>query len=241
MSFMDHTIRDLGARLAGAKTAANELRQFDEALRAEHAALLKEREHVIFGPQPRDAVLANMERVVDALAAAWAKNNALSFVSGLGPGLEEREDGTLAERRPRLPMGFYGAGGHSAGVLDLYRAASVFPELAKCRFAELIRAADYQEGLPLSERPRRVGELDARLREIEERHSQLVDEAATWNPPMVLELMPRVKERRAAAAELAQRNAHANADRRAREAGVNQRHERRASFTLSPYLQKRDP
>lgn len=213
-------ITDWAARMAGAKTAAAELREFDQALRQEHAALLKERQQTIGRLQPRAAILANMERVVDALAAAWEKDNAVSLVQVLGPGLEEKDDGTLKERPARLPEWFHG-GPHSAGDLHLYRLTGAFPALAKARYAEIINAAEYEEGLPLSERPGRVAELDERIREIEVRHSQLVDEAATWDPPVGLQLLPAVAQRRVDDEAERKRHAEADAARAAAEAAVN--------------------
>jgi hypothetical protein len=120
--------------------------------------------------------------------------------------------------------------------LTLQELAATFPELVKPRLAAVIRGHAYAPGPAQADRTHAVADADARILEIEDEHTRLVDPAATFEPPIVLELLPSVKGRRAAEQVERERMARAAVaeNRVAREAAANQQHERRV--TPSAYI-----
>lgn len=222
------TINDRAARLAASMA---ELHEMDRQIREAHRAAERARDELVSAPPPADEVIAAMEGEVDQLAATWAKERAHGIVTSFGPGLQLNRDGTLNPRQPQSPDWFF------TKHLTLQELAGAFPELVKPRLAALIRGYEYVAGPAQADRARAVAEADARILELEEEHTGLVDQAAALEPPILLELLPRVKDRRAEEAERARRNAQADADRRVRETAVNERHARRVSH--SSYLNQR--
>jgi hypothetical protein len=221
---------DWAARLAGARTAVEELHATDHQLREAHAAAQRGRDRLISAPPPVDEVIGAMVRVVDAHAAGWAREHAVGLIHAFGPGLELERDGTLRERPARMPDWFL------LRDLRLKDVVGAFPELVKARLAEIIRGHAYEAGPSQTERARLVAEADARIAELEAQHTELVDAAGALTPPIVLALLPAVQARRDADAARRQREGRAEQDRQAREAAVNRQHDQAQGGTPSPYL-----
>jgi hypothetical protein len=224
-------VQDWAGRLAGAKTAMGELHEADRTLREQHAAAVKDRDHVVNTCAPVEEVLANLERLLDEQAYHWAKGQGFSMVMAVGPGQNVTSDGALAPRPPQLPGWFY-------DNLTLVRLAYFAPTVVKARLAEIIQATPYEAGAPAADRARLYAEADARVAEVERQHTDLVDAAAALDPPIELKLLPVVAERRATEAAKRKRNAAADEDRRQREAAVNARHvDPPRGMALSPYIE----
>jgi len=218
-------VADWTNRLAGARSAMEELRAADAELRREHAAALAERTRLIGLSPPVEAIIGAMRHLVDEHAEQWAKRNGQGLVRAFGPGLEEKEDGSVSERKPLLPAAFWTAYGElSMRELTPSALAGLAADLMKARLEAVIRATPYDAGPPIAERPALLAELDAKIRDIEARHSELVDGAAAFDPPITLALLPAVAVRRIAEAERGKHTAAAAAARREREEAVNRQH-----------------
>lgn len=161
----------------------------------------------------------------------YAKDKRRGFVLHCGGNLEYQSDGTYCELAARLPDLF------SMASLTQRDMIGLFPELLKARGEAIIRSETYASPGPLAERPARVAEIDREIVEIEERHTALVDLARSLDPPVLIELLPAVRERREAAAVKAQREADALEARREAERRVNAHHTARAAQSgRSAYL-----
>lgn len=232
-------VADWTNRLAGARSAMEELRGADAELRREHAAALAERTRVIGLSPPLADIIGAMRRLVDEHAQQWAERNGPGLVRAFGPGLKESgEDGSVSEQKPSMPDMFWTAYGNLP-VRDMNPSAlaGLAPDLMKTRLEAVIRATPYDAGPPIADRPALLAELDAKIRDIEQRHTELVDGAAAFDPPITLALLPAVAARRQEEAYRQKRNAAADAARREREEAVNRQHAQAVERTgRSEYL-----
>lgn len=219
MSLID-TVKTWTARLAGARTAIGEVHDLDTQLRAAHRAAVKERDRLATAPGPRVEAVANVEALIDAHAAAWGARHTQGLLSAVAPGLETRHDGVRVARTPRLPEWMVYVGPHEHGG----REAALFPDLVKSRLRGMILGASYVEGPAAADRERLVAEADAKIRAIEDQHTELVGTAAAFTPPIVLALLPAVKTRRENEARKKKLADEAAANRGPREQAINATH-----------------
>ena len=200
------------ASIRAARDATQKLASAEQALREQHAALLKERRDTESAYPTQEEVISNASRLIDKASADWQGKQASNIVRSLSGFREVRGNGDTSERTipPRLPN-FMGLGG-SIEVDDL---VGLFPEIVKARFSAIIKSAPVKFGLPLAARAKRLEELSRSIENIEREHSDLVDSAGQVG--VALALLPSVKTRReneARAAELkAQTDREIAADR----------------------------
>jgi hypothetical protein len=225
---------DYAKGLQAARAALTTLHAEDARLRAEHVALGRERLHLLNAWPPVDEIVAAMRGVVDALAAAWAKNKASSLRAAFGPGLEETTPGSFKPRRSQWPEHLFYSTVY--GGFNSEHFAEMSPETVKATFEAALRADPYEAGPPLADRLPLLADVDARIAALERAHEELVDAARALDPPVSFSYFPNVAERRAREAEERRRNELADADRKEREARVNSNHARRPQ--RSPYLQR---
>jgi hypothetical protein len=201
-----NVIRDLATRMSSARSALADVQAADQELRQAHAALQAERTLLIASPVPRAEVVAVAEAEVDKIGAEWRQAHAQQIVAALG-GYVDLVPGTNTVRGVAR-----GSLGPALPALDLAALCALLPEAMKNGIRRAIESAEYVEGAPMTDRPRLIRELDARIAEVEEEHSQLVDEATSVN--VSLPLLPDVRMRRAQAATLAAQQEREEADRR---------------------------
>lgn len=188
-------------------------RALELQLREAHRSALVERKRACDGRPPIDEVVANMRRLVDEAAARWGNDRHYSMLIDFGGGMELRTDGSIRERRPQM----HSLGNHVDSLIGLA------PGLIKDRLEEILRSQSYEAGAPLADRPRLIAEADVRIREIEDQHSALVDAAAHLNPPISLELLPAVRDRREHERIQARREGDRLADERRRQEELDAR------------------
>ncbi|MFA5028544.1 MAG: hypothetical protein WC713_11795 [Candidatus Methylomirabilota bacterium] len=204
-------------RLAGAMGALDELHAADQDLRRTHAELKKERNKIVSAPGPREEVLANFDKLIEAEAARWQQEAGASLIRHGSPGFTLQRDGELVPQRPAWP-------GEFQKVLTLKDVAGLFPDLVKTQVAALVTTTTYTPGPAASDRWAALKTIDQKIAEIEEQHAALVDAAAALTPPVALTLLPDVAARRETERDLREREATAAERRREQEARVNQQY-----------------
>jgi hypothetical protein len=227
------SIRDLVSAKGRAQAALTELHERDRTLRESHVAALQACDRISAARPPVTMIVANMERIVDDMAATFARDAAHSVVEAFAGDLEEHEGAVRVRRQPQL----WDLGHRWMSVSTLCGLA---PELMKARFAAIImQHVDAKDCAPLDDRTERLREARARVREIEDEHTQLVDACAEFTPPIEIQLIPAVRERREQEASMARRMAEAKRLRESAEAAANARIDRPTtrSAVLSPYIE----
>ena len=191
-------LADLAGRLAGARSALDDLHATDKALRQMHEELQAERGRLCTARPPRAELIAAVERQVDDAAAAWAAAcgpQVIAAVSGtvdVLPGGEVR--GIRAGNLFEVPA--------LAGLLDVPTLMALVPDQVKAGLRQLIEATEYAEGPPMSERPTLIAAVAAKIADVEEQHSGLVDQARALG--ITLGLLDDVRSRRAVEARAAE-------------------------------------
>jgi hypothetical protein len=164
------------AALERATVAAGELAAAERELRSQHVTLTKERAAVISAHPSEAEILANMNKLVDNLAASFAREHGVGFVRALGGHRESRigDGGRVVETAvaPGLPQ--WGPIGTPLSFEDL---VGIAPDLAKTRLREIIHSSGARFGLPVAERAQRLAELDQAVQEAEAQHTALVEAA----------------------------------------------------------------
>lgn len=165
------------------------LRAEEQRITAAIQAKRAERQHVENALLPRAEAQENVQRFVRSRAERW--DRPLNGLARPGGGLLG-----LVLPDPRTGQGFE----HQAEAL----LCAVIPDAIEAeltrRLDELYATAD-GEGLPAAERPVRLAELDAEIRELEEKREDLIERAeaagiaidrrADADPSVVLGLPPR--------------------------------------------------
>jgi len=188
-------LTDLVGRLAGARSALDELHGTDKTLRAMHEDLQAERRRLCGARPPKADLIAEAERQVDAIAAAWAAANGPQLVDAIAP----RVDVTPGDAVRGTVEGNLLLAPFAVDVLTLLALAA---GPVKQSLRAIIAATEYAEGPPMSERVPLIAAVDAKLADVEEQHSSLVDQAAALG--IALDLLDAVRLRRARAAHLAE-------------------------------------
>lgn len=177
----------------------------DRELREAITIATEARLRIATAPEPIDVVVDNMRVQVDEYAEAWVDKSRAGILEAFSGALESTPDGTMRVNRPRmfrLP---------DFGRLTFNDLVGLAPEVIKMRLEEILRAVHYEAGPPLAERPPLIAEIDARLVALESEHEALVDDAGALDPPIALDHLPTVRQRREAAASRALHDAETNA------------------------------
>jgi len=218
-------------RLADAQSAISQVQKFDAELRERYRTAKAARDRIANLPGPPQEVLENLRAIVSARARKWGEDEMNSLVRHLAPGLRTNLEGGVTQPRPSLPDNWVQLN------LTLADVAALFPGLVLDRLKELVLSSAYEAGPPAADRNAALEKADREIAEAEAQHSQLVDAAAALTPPIALELLPEVKERRATEAVRARREADADARRREVESAADTA-VRRQTWARSPYLEK---
>lgn len=165
-------VADIAKRLAGAKSALEEVHQAAVGMLREHADLHQERSRLINAKPPREDLIAALDEQVRALGEAWAEANGARVVAALSGGVEVSMRGEVTGIRPGALAVEFG------GPVDLSMLAALSPDTVRERLAGIVLALEYEAGPPMRERARLVAEVDTRLARVERAHAELVDEAA---------------------------------------------------------------
>jgi hypothetical protein len=191
-------LADLTSRLAGARSALDAVHETDKALRTMHAELQAERARLCGAKPPREAVIAAAERQVDAIAAAWAAANGAQLVTAIVGAVDVQPNGEVrglvAGNLLHLPA--------LAGLVDVPTLAAIMPEYLKDGLRRVIEATPYVAGPPMADRPGLIADVDAKIADVEDQHSELVARAAELG--ISIELLLDVRARRAHEANLAE-------------------------------------
>lgn len=194
--------------LRDATAAASQLTRCEGAMREQHSDLLRERKDVFFAVASKGEIFAEIERLVDERAAKLESTYAVNFARQLG-GRREATPGPreYRELKPQLP-----SFGESGSTLSFFDLCGLAPDLMKARLREIVETPGaVQFGLEKTVRAARIAELDAAIAELEERHSDMVAEAARVG--LKLDLLPSVAKRRETEATAAERAARMAEDR----------------------------
>jgi hypothetical protein len=173
-----------------ARAAIAKLKQADQQLRDEYEALVKARSLLTDLPAPVDEVVRNMHALVDQKAAELVDDCRHGLIRAFSGRLELERDGTFTTVRPQL---YLPPDQTKRWFFDWYLFA---PELVKARLEQVIRGKAYEAGGPMADRLRLIQEADERILAKEDEHASLCDLAASLDPPIRIELLPSVSERR---------------------------------------------
>lgn len=203
---MKNTTDELKA-LRAAKAATASLNEAEAGLRAQHTALLQEKKMIGLSLASKEEALANMNRIVDAKAAEWAKGRGVGIARDVS-GHKDVFEGTTRERfvHPRLPHW-----GDAHGTIHFEDLVGLVPNLIKERLAEVIAQSGARFGLPAEAKAKRLAEIENELTAVEAQHLALVEGAGECG--LKYELLAVVRERREAEALATQRAAELAADR----------------------------
>jgi hypothetical protein len=174
-----------------ALAAVKELAGVDVELKAQHAANVKEREQILTLPPPVDEIVRNLERAIDEGGAHKAGQLHWTLVNVFGGSCETQADGSVLLTKPGMLR-----------LQDLDRVTfadlcALAPAVVKENLAAIVRSKPYDAGLPMAERLAALAKVDAEIARIEQAHTDFVAEAASMPSPIVFELLPAVRDRRA--------------------------------------------
>ncbi len=141
-------VTDLTSRLVGAHSALADLHSTDKELRTMDAEAKAELSSLGNSRPPRDELLAEGWRQIDANAAAWSAAHGLELIDAI-----------------------------RAGTLDAIPIPTS-PAEQKRDLRAALDLVTYTAGPPTSEVPRLTAELVAKITDIEAQHSELVERAA---------------------------------------------------------------
>ena len=212
------TISQARAGAARALEGLKAMGEIEQSIRSEHVAAVRERDRIRSLPEPVDIIVENMRAVLaDNAIHRMGADRLHGIRNAFSRFLEARLDGPDTEHRPALWE--FGVGPLTFGDL-----AAILPDFVGDRLEGLIRSTPYEAGLPFSERPAALAAIDARIRALEDQHADLVDSAAELDPPLGLDHLPAVLERREQERRARVRVARLTAEQRstiakAREAG----------------------
>jgi hypothetical protein len=165
-------LRGVVDKLAGARSAVEQVRQAEAALRQEHEDLSQERSRLINAKPDRAQLLKALDVQVRALAEQWAADNGTRVVGALAGSLNVSPSGQVLGVIPgALADEFRGS------LVDLGTLCALCPEAVRARLAAIIEKADYAAGPAMDGRPALVANLDKRMASVEQEHASLVDEA----------------------------------------------------------------
>lgn len=214
------------------RDALNRLATREQTLRAQHAAALQAKGCINGRPAPKSEQLANMRRLVDEAASRFVQENGQSLATHLSGRLELQSDGTYRDVAPSLttwsPRGYH-------SELTLTELCGIAPDAVKAGLESVIKATPASgDEMPHAKRRPALAEADQYIREIEDAHSQLVDAAAALTPPIVIEHLPEVRERRAKEAAIRDREERDTAARAPLEQVINGRARTHSSLINGP-------
>lgn len=212
--------------------AIGKLHEADADLRREHTEAVKQRQRIISLPGPIEEVRANLRTLIDALARKWAEDHGKSLIRHASPGFELRPDGRLVPQSPKLPDSFSGE------PVNVRMLCALLPDVVLARLDAIATATEYEAGPSVADRKTQLDAIDARIADLEAQHSELVDTAAAMDPPVMLTLLPAVRERRTREAEAAKRDADALARREEAERAANAKAAPGPRVARSSYLQR---
>lgn len=184
--------RELAA-LREAKAATAKLRQSAADLAAKYAALVAERERVKRRLAPVEECIANVRRLVDEARDEWVRKNKGRIARSLSGGMDFVGD---SERlvKPALPK--FDPPPYSLTLEDL---CGIAPDLVKASLERAVRGSGADHAASAGAREKRLAEIDAELRLLEEQHTSTVDGAAEVG--LELDLLPHVRAARDRARE----------------------------------------
>lgn len=183
---------NLVSSLEVVKAGVSTLHQQDRSLRARAAAEEQAIGSIPGMPPPVEEIDDNIDRLGDAAHAAALAEVHHTVVFECGGGLELQTDGTYRERRPRLPTLRPNL---TAPELFTWMWA-FYPDQMKAGHKKAVRVRAVDSPGRLRDRLERVAQHQRKLQEIQEQHTALVDFAAALDPPIVLEILPAVRDRR---------------------------------------------
>ncbi len=183
-------LAQIRAGMDAARQGIEHLNETERTLRTLHAERQRVQSQIADAGDPTDAVVATMRQWVDSQAAEHAgPGYAAGLRSVFSQGLER--SGAAWRVTPASRPWFASDDGLTFGQL-----VALVPDLVKARLEALIRSVEESSPGPVSARLAQVEALDREIREIEDRHSELVDMAASLTPPIVLQHLEPVRQRR---------------------------------------------
>jgi hypothetical protein len=192
MKTLTEKVVDWAKKLAGARSAVQELADADAGLRQALADAQAERAKLINLRAPKSEVLRALDDEITTLADRWAAEYGMRLVTCLA--------GTVDVAPSGEPRGIvrYATLTDEVGGLGLPALAALLPIELRAGLAEVIAKTSYEEGPAMAERVARVATVDRKIRDLEQQHSQLCDDARVLG--ITLALLPEENARRIQAA-----------------------------------------
>lgn len=198
-------LKDAGQAKLARRQAIKVLHDQADELRVQYGNTAHHLERVLAASPAKADVLANLDGVVDGIARQWWSHpaNLEPFVRAVGGQFfEASPGGPRTLRAGTLPDQLWYFGAWGPEVLCALAGDAIVSTSRRH-----LEAVGYEGGAPWAERLPLIAELEARLKALEQEHTQICDEAAEEG--IALELLPHVAQRRAAEQIAAERRAKA--------------------------------
>lgn len=205
------------------REALSRLADRERTLRAQHQAAQQRIRDIAGLLSPLDEMIANMRLMIDQHAAGFAVDHARGLASACSVSLDLQMDGRYQERPPTSSW-------HPAYLpsdLSFHHLCGLVPDAIKASLERVLRTlpADHM-GLPAAARRAALTAAQADLQAIEDQHTALVDEAGSLTPPITMELLPDVRQRRYIERLARERDERHRAEREPVEQAINRRGQR---------------
>lgn len=202
------------------RDALSRLAERERDLRAKHQAAKLRISAIASLLSPPDEMIANMRRMIDDQAASFAADQVRGLATACSAGLELQMDGGYGERKPDGSW----HPGYLPSDLNFYHLCGLVPDAVKSSLERVLRTLPAELlGLPAAARRAALTEAQAVLQSIEQQHTTLVDAAGSLQPPIVMELLPEVLQRRHTEARAREREEGLRAAREPIEQAINRR------------------
>jgi hypothetical protein len=148
----------------------------------------------------------------------WRRTNGLAAIRHMAGGVVLTPQAEVSRQPGRLPDSLV-----YFGVMTPETIAAVMPGSLVEGLRSLVRSVEYDEGPPIADLLVLLAQADEKLGSLEAAHTELCDEAARLDPPVIIPLLPAVAERRAMEARRQAREAEAHERDHRANAGMHRR------------------
>ena len=167
------------AKLAGVLT---DVAAHDQTLRGRHRDGLARKAALLAGRGTKGDAQRGARVLVAGLRDVWRYEHGFLVIAALSGEYETDEKGRLRISGPVVPLPLM------MGSLTFSALCGIAPAAVEAGLLDLIEYLNVPWGdVPLSDRPKLVAELDQELRDIENEHESLCDEAGRLDPPMTIQ------------------------------------------------------
>ena len=137
---------------------------------------------------PVEHLIDSATKEIDTIAATWRDAQAAPLARAIGGRIDLDARGQF---RGVIPGGLLAG---MPGMIEFTTLCGLVPEVVKTNVAAILRAAQYEPGPAMSDRPKLIEATDARIVAVREQHAELVDHAAEHG--IAIEHLPEERARR---------------------------------------------